>query len=191
MISYKEARIIKDYLKHGDNEGLKKYVDGEAQKNYLEKARRAIKSLSKSCDYGGTYFHTYDGRLAIMDTYRMYLLKSEEVLTPSIEGMMFKECDAINKLGFVRNFDTFEKNCTNFIQEEQMEPDDEEKNTTVVHYASDKDLICKFNKKYLDEARAVLGTDSQIAYRLNSGVPCFVLSNERGKALVMGLRKNN
>ena len=83
MIDYKDYFIIQGYIKTGDMESLKAYLEKEKKKFYLKEAREALFEYVAR-DTRSLYVN-FDDKIVISDGYTgFYILNSDEVLNAQI-----------------------------------------------------------------------------------------------------------
>ena len=81
MIDYTSYYKINEYLEKDDMKALKKYLENEREKYYLKTARKALMDYYKHDNFMKFYAYYID-KLLLCDGYSIYILNSDEILTP-------------------------------------------------------------------------------------------------------------
>jgi len=180
MIDYTSYYKINEYLEKDDMKALKKYLEIEREKYYLKTARKALMDYYKHDNFMKFYAYYID-KLLLCDGYSIYILNSDEILTPSVKTRFFKP-ERANRI-----INIYEASNKNFTTVTSIEKDKESLDGVVMQ--DDEGNSVLFNKNFIDTAKKFLGEDEKIDYELNStGFACKMTSN-KGKGLILGIKE--
>ena len=147
MIDYTSYYKINEYLEKNDMKALKKYLETEREKYYLKTARKALMDYYKHDNFMKFYAYYID-KLLLCDGYSIYILNSDEILTPSVKTRYFKP-ERANRI-----INIYEASNKNFTTVTSIEKDKEILDGVVMQ--DDEGNSVLFNKNFIDTAKKFL-----------------------------------
>lgn len=180
MIDYTSYYKINEYLEKDDMKALKKYLETEREKYYLKTARKALMDYYKHDNFMKFYAYYID-KLLLCDGYSIYILNSDEILTPSVKTRYFKP-ERANRI-----INIYEASNKNFTTATSIEKDKEIIDRIVMQDNEGNSVL--FNKNFIGTAKKFLGEAENINYEIDpTGLACRMTSN-RGKGLILGIKE--
>ncbi len=178
MIDYESYNKIIQYLDKGDLNKLRLYVEKEKEKTYLKNARTALPSYLVS-NLGIGYLD--DGKIFLSDGYSLYVLNSDEILT-SKQKESQKTMSMRNLVFLLNELENYEKRQYAVVgdiknpvpSEKQVFSED----GSTYHFFSQRSF--NYSKKFLGE---------NVLYKICTDKPICLAESEKGKGLILGLRK--
>ena len=188
MIDYEAFNKITEYLNSNDLDELRKYLEIEKNKYYLQNARQKLKNYLRLSKMNYHPFCGYldNNKIVLFNAISAYILNSDEILTKQR-----KQDIALLNPNYVQEnitvvqdgFNKFEKESTSPVgiikphslcQEQCMVSND------------DDSVTYRFVKENFNYAQFFLGEN--IKYSLCNEHQVCLANSEKGKGLIMGLK---
>lgn len=199
MIDYKDYFIIQGYIKKGDMESLKAYLEKEKKKYYLKEAKEALLEYVRG--YRESLYEYVDDKLVISDGYTgFYILNSDELLSAQIR----KDCG-----GYINEPDAIMKRKINLMIQAKAALDENHemasnatfrigKVTTdkfnkkmIVIKSEDSKISQFFNKRLYEESLKILGEETSITINEDVNKPVFVAKSPKGLCITLGIKRDD
>ena len=178
MIDYESYNKIIQYLDKDDLNRLRLYVEKEKERYYLKNARTALSSYLVS-NLGFGYLD--EGKILLSDGKSLYVLNSDEILTSKRKES--PKTMSMRNLTFLLNeLENYEKRQYAIVgatknpipSEKQVFSDD----GSIYHFFPQRSF--NYSKKFLGE---------NVLYKICTDKPICLAESEKGKGLILGLRK--
>lgn len=180
MIDYESYNKIIGYLDKSDLEKLREYIEKEKKRYYLKNARTALNSYIRNTEF---YDYLDENRILLTNTMSLYILNSDEILTQ--EQRKNKKVMSMSHspflLGQLEKYENMQYTSVGAI----TNPNRSEK----LVFNVEGSLGHFFSQQEFNYSRKFLGDD--ILYRICVDKPVCIAESEKGKGLILGLRKRS
>ncbi len=178
MIDYESYNKIIEYLGKNDLNKLRQYVDREKAKYYLKNARNALSSYLVN-NLGLGYID--ENKIILTNGLSLYILNSDEILTQKQKDS--EQTMPIKNITFLLDqLEKYEKKQYVVIGETKNPIPSEKKVISV-----DGSVCYFFSQRSFNYSKKFLGEDA--LYKMCVDTPACLAESEKGKGLILGLRK--
>ena len=188
MIDYSAYEKIVSYLDGNNIDELRKYLEKEKTKFYLQEARKKLTTYLKYSQNSFTTFCGYmdDGKIVLFNAISAYILNSDEILTPNRKQDLKLQNPNYTRenIQIVENaFNKFE-NC-GALPVGKIEPNNLWTGQSFVS-SDDETISQKFETQNFNYAQFFLGENTQ--YAVCKNIPACLANSEKGKGLILGIK---